>query len=106
MVLVPFGATRYRAWVLKERRINEEMRIEAIENTTIIPDRQTYRMLGAWIGNKVSSITPWPSMLEKIRGDLERWKTTTPSLEGKRHIINMVIGGRTQYLTRVQGKGY
>ncbi|KAJ7182495.1 hypothetical protein C8R43DRAFT_818176, partial [Mycena crocata] len=32
-----------------------------------------------------------------------RWQTTHPTLEGKRHIISMVIGGRTQYLTRVQG---
>ncbi|KAJ6626544.1 hypothetical protein B0H10DRAFT_1781023, partial [Mycena sp. CBHHK59/15] len=32
-----------------------------------------------------------------------RWQTTNPSLEGKCHIISMVIGGRTQYLTRVQG---
>ncbi len=42
-------------------------------------------------------------VLEKISSDLERWKLSKPSLEGKRHIINMVIGGRTQYLARVQG---
>ncbi|KAJ7787848.1 hypothetical protein B0H14DRAFT_2399110, partial [Mycena olivaceomarginata] len=47
--------------------------------------------------------TPWPLVLEKISKDLERWKLTTPTLEGKQHIINTVIGGRTQYLTRVQG---
>ncbi len=47
--------------------------------------------------------TPWPSVLDKITGDLEKWKVTSPSLEGKRHVINMVLGGRTQYLTRVQG---
>jgi hypothetical protein len=66
-------------------------------------DGQTCRILGAWIGNVVDYITPWPSVLEKITSDLERWKLTKPSLEGKRHIINMTIGGRTQYLTRVQG---
>ncbi|KAJ7814284.1 hypothetical protein B0H14DRAFT_2273959, partial [Mycena olivaceomarginata] len=45
----------------------------------------------------------WPSVLEKITADLERWKSSAPTLEGKRHIINMVIGGRAQYLARVQG---
>jgi hypothetical protein len=60
-------------------------------------------MLGAWIGNKVPYITPWPAVLEKISADLERWRTSMSTLEGKRHIINMVIGGRTQYLSRAQG---
>jgi hypothetical protein len=60
-------------------------------------------MLGAWIGNAVSYLTPWPSTVDKIRNDLERWKLTNPSIEGKRHIINMFVGGRSQYLTRVQG---
>jgi hypothetical protein len=73
------------------------------ENMRIIPDGQTCRILGGWIGNGVRYITPWPSVMEKIASDLERWKATKPSLEGRRHIINMVIGGRSQYLTRVQG---
>jgi hypothetical protein len=59
--------------------------------------------IGAWIGNNVLYITPWPSVLEIIAKDLERWKASSPTPEGKRHIINMVIAGRTQYLTRVQG---
>jgi hypothetical protein len=89
----------YRAMVLKERRINKRMKIGAIEQgIRIIPDGQTCRMLGAWIGNNAPYTTPWPSVLEKITGDLERWKMTSPSLEGKRHIINMVIGGRTHVL--------
>jgi hypothetical protein len=66
----------------------------------IISDGQTCRIPGAWIG---TYITPWPSVLDKIACDLERWKATKPTMEGKRHIVNMVIGGRTQYLTRVQG---
>ena len=103
-VLLPFGKPKYRAKVLRERRINDEMPIGAIhESLRIIPDGQTCRMLGAWIGNSVPNITPWPSVLEKIAKDFERWKASAPTLEGKRHIINMVIGGRTQYLTRVQG---
>ncbi|KAJ7347197.1 hypothetical protein DFH08DRAFT_699624, partial [Mycena albidolilacea] len=54
---------------------------------------QTCHMLGAWIGNIVPYITLWPSVLEKITNDLEQWKASAPTLEGKHHIINMVIGG-------------
>ncbi|KAK6966414.1 hypothetical protein R3P38DRAFT_2527352, partial [Favolaschia claudopus] len=46
---------------------------------------------------------PWPSVVSKVRNDLERWSMSNPSLEGNRHIINMVIGRRTQYLARVEG---
>ncbi|KAK7059332.1 hypothetical protein R3P38DRAFT_2495776, partial [Favolaschia claudopus] len=45
----------------------------------------------------------WPSVVSKVRNDLERWSMSNPSLEGNRHIINMVIGRRTQYLARVEG---
>jgi hypothetical protein len=103
-VLLPFGRPDFRAKVIGERRINNDMEIGAIsQDFNIMPDGQTCRILGAWIGNNVPYITPWPSVLEKINEDLERWKASSPTLEGKRHIINTVIGGRTQYLTRVQG---
>jgi hypothetical protein len=103
-VLLPFGPASYRAKVVNERRMNNEMRHGTIgDNFRIIPDGHTCRILGAWIGNNVPHITPWPAVLEKISADLDRWNISMPTLEGKRHIINMVIGGRTQYLSRVQG---
>jgi hypothetical protein len=68
-----------------------------------LTDGQTCRILGAWIGNSVPFITPWRAVLKKITSDLERWKMTKPTLEGRHHIIYMSIGGRTQYLKRVQG---
>jgi hypothetical protein len=72
-MLLPFGKSKYRAKVLRERRINDEMPIGAIhESLRIIPDGQTCRMLSAWIGNSVPNITPWPSVPEKIAKDLER----------------------------------
>ena len=52
-------------------------------------------MLGAWIGNDIPYTIPWHSVLEKINTDLMRWEATHPTLEGKRHIISMLIGGRT-----------
>jgi hypothetical protein len=90
--------------VNRDRTISAQLQNGAIDrNIRIMQDGETCRLLGAWIGNRVQYITPWPSVLDKIACDLERWNDSQPTLEGKRHIINMVIGGRTQYLTRVQG---
>ncbi|KAJ6605178.1 hypothetical protein DFH09DRAFT_897529 [Mycena vulgaris] len=76
-VLLSFGQALYRAKVIRERRINDQMTIGAIEESLrIIPDGQTCRMLGAWIGNNVFYITPWPAVLEKMARDLERWKAS------------------------------
>ena len=103
-VLLPFGHQEYRSKVLKERRINDLSRVGNIPlDIRIVPDGQTCRILGAWIGNNVSDNTPWPGVMEAIAQDLTHWNLSNPSPEGRRHIINMTIGGRTQYLSRVQG---
>jgi hypothetical protein len=71
-VVLPFGSARYRAKVLRERRINTEERIGEIPTTIrIIPDGQTCRMLGAWIGNITPYITPWPAQVEKSQAALK-----------------------------------
>ncbi|KAJ7659371.1 hypothetical protein B0H17DRAFT_954822, partial [Mycena rosella] len=104
-VILPFGRLSYREHVALERCINNSQSARIPPNVRIMRDGETCRMQGAWIGNAVPYLTPWPSTLEsdKIRNDLERWKLTNLSIEGKRHIINMFVGGRSQYLTRVQG---
>lgn len=38
-----------------------------------------------------------------MKSNLERWKIGKPTIDGKRLIINIEIGGRTQFLTRAQG---
>jgi hypothetical protein len=101
-VILPFGSPEYRAQVVLDRKISP-MSTRISTDLAIIPDKQTSRFLGAWIGNDVPYLTPWPEILEKIARDLTRWDTKKPTVEGRRHIINMLIGGRTQYLTRVQG---
>ncbi|KAJ3755193.1 hypothetical protein EV360DRAFT_18365, partial [Lentinula raphanica] len=42
-------------------------------------------------------------LLEKIDRSLETWERSKPTMEGRRLIISMVVGGMTQYLTKVQG---
>jgi hypothetical protein len=102
-MILPFGSSTYRGKVVPERRINKNQTEYIHPNIRIVRDGETYRMLGAWIGNAVLYLTHWPLTVDKIRNDLERWKLTNPSIEGKSHIINMFVGSRSQYLTRVQG---
>ncbi|KAF5339714.1 hypothetical protein D9757_015332 [Collybiopsis confluens] len=48
-------------------------------------------------------ITPWTKVLEKIDKSLTQWEKSRPTMEGRRLIISMIIGGMTQYLAKVQG---
>jgi hypothetical protein len=101
-VILLFGSSEYRAQVVQDRKISlASPNIRS--DLTIIPDNQTCRFLGAWVGNDVPYLTPWPEVIENISRDLDCWNSKKPTLEGCRHIINMVIGGKTQYLTRAQG---
>ena len=72
------------------------------ETMKIIPDGKLTHILGAWIGNNGNREAPWTPVLENIDTDLERWEKGHPTTEGRKLIIQMVVGGRTQYLARVQ----
>jgi len=61
------------------------------------------RILGAYVGNGISQLAVWTPVLEKIDAKLKQWRKSHPTQDGKRLIINMVVGGLTQYLTSVQG---
>lgn len=45
----------------------------------------------------------WTPTLEKVTKDLERWDKGHPTIDERRLIIGMVVGGRMQYKTCVQG---
>ncbi|KAF5388098.1 hypothetical protein D9615_000306 [Tricholomella constricta] len=46
---------------------------------------------------------PWSIVLDKINANLARWERSNPTMEGRKLITSMVIGGMTQYLTQVKG---
>jgi hypothetical protein len=60
-------------------------------------------MLGAWIRNKMEDITPWEPIIDKINTKLGRWKRAHPTLSGRKIIMQMIVGGHTQFLTQAQG---
>jgi hypothetical protein len=69
----------------------------------IVKDGEPVRVLGAFVGNGINQVNIWTPILERAESALTRWEKTRPTLEGKRLVVGMVVGGYTQYLTRVQG---
>jgi hypothetical protein len=45
----------------------------------------------------------WSVVLDKVKADLDRWTASHPTMVAKKHIVQFVVGGKTQYLTKVQG---
>lgn len=69
----------------------------------IVEDGQAVWCLGAWIGNNVREVVPWEPILDKVRAMLSRWNMGHPTLDARRHIVQMFAGGMTQFLTAAQG---
>lgn len=61
------------------------------------------RILGAWIGNNVNDIAPWEPILNTIRAKLKLRERVHPTLNGKRLLVQAIIGGHMQFLTKAQG---
>lgn len=63
----------------------------------IAEDGTATRILGAWIGNKTDEHAIWSPILDKIDASLKRWEKTHPTIEGRKIIIQRIVGGMTQY---------
>ncbi|TBU24913.1 hypothetical protein BD311DRAFT_597508, partial [Dichomitus squalens] len=60
------------------------------------------RILGAWFGNGIDECEVWSKTLSKLHETMDRWKKGHTTIIGKKHVVQMFIGGMTQYLTNVQ----
>ena len=74
-----------------------------MDKIKIARDGDAVRSLGAWIGNNTDDATPWEAVLDAIYRDLRSWGKVWPMMMGRKIIIQVVVGGRTQYLTSAQG---
>jgi len=100
--IIPVGTREYRLNLIETRQMNDNS--DPIPpNIKIAVEGQPVRVLGAWIGNGVDQATPWTPTIEKIAASLKRWEANHPTTEGRRLITQMIIGGMTQYLAKVQG---
>ncbi|KAF5376294.1 hypothetical protein D9615_008538 [Tricholomella constricta] len=100
--IIPIGEKDFRENVMATRKTNQNMdRIP--ENAHIVLEGEAVRILGAWYRNGAEAEGPWSIVLDKIDASLERWERSNPTIEGRKLITSMVVGGMTQYLTQVQG---
>ncbi|KAL6303158.1 hypothetical protein BKA93DRAFT_692882, partial [Sparassis latifolia] len=100
--IIPIGNPEYRTELITSRKIHPTA-LPFPSNTHIAKDGEAIRILGGWIGNHVEPTTQWPMVIEKIQAALTRWNKSHPSLKGRRLIVQMIVGGMTQFLTTVQG---
>ncbi|KAE9383053.1 hypothetical protein BT96DRAFT_869449, partial [Gymnopus androsaceus JB14] len=100
--IIPIGTEEYCKEVILTRKTMPN-KAPLAGNLHIAKSGEAVRILGAWFGNKISSEQVWAPVLEKIDTNLARWSKSNPTMEGRRHIVQMIIGGMTQYLTVVQG---
>ncbi|KAF9472508.1 hypothetical protein BDN70DRAFT_818558, partial [Pholiota conissans] len=99
---VPIGPEPYRLQLIQTRKLC----INAAElpaYINIAGEGEAKHFLGAWIGNGTNQEGIWSTTVEKIQSRLLQWEKTMPTIEGRRIIIQWIIGGMTQYLTNVQG---
>ncbi|KAA1476632.1 hypothetical protein DENSPDRAFT_747484, partial [Dentipellis sp. KUC8613] len=101
--IIPIGKPAARTRTINARKINPLDREALPPGIHIAVDGVPIRYLGAWIGNNVDDAEPWERTLDKMRNALHGWQMGHPTLQGKRTIVQAIIGGTTQFLTKVQG---
>ncbi|KAH9853530.1 hypothetical protein C2E23DRAFT_704431, partial [Lenzites betulinus] len=99
--VLPVGTKTYREMVVRERCLKEGTPLPV--NVRIVPDRQPVRILGAWMGNLVDQGEVWAPIVDKIKLNLERWERRNPTMYGRKLIVGVEVGCRTQFLARAQG---
>lgn len=101
--IIPIGSREHRDQTREQRFMNGADGTKIPHHIKIAQEGEAIRSLGALIGNGVCQMEPWTRVLDKIDQSLDRWEKSMPTMEGRRLIISMVIGGMTQYLAKVQG---
>ena len=100
--IIPLGTDQYRQNLRETRKLNKNGSTIP-ETVHVASDKEATRILGAWVGNDTDPKEPWRPIVDAIQKNLTRWLTHYPTLEGKRLIVQMIAGGKTQFLTRAQG---
>lgn len=100
--VIPIGRVDFCEEVLQSRKTGPD-KAPLPENIHIAKEGEAVQILGAWFGNKIDAEQVWIPVIEKIDTNLARWARNGPTMDGRRAIIQMFVGGMTQFLTVVQG---
>jgi len=95
------GSKTFRGKFIQDHQAKDEH--EKIPNTIhIAKDGKSIQILGAWLRNDTLNTTPWSPIVEKVETALARWDNAKPTIEGRKLLVQMIVGGFTQYLMQVQ----
>ena len=99
--ILPVGSEEHRQKVWQTRKLNPDD-TQIAHTIRIVRDGEHTRTLGAYVGNQINEMTVWTPVLDRIDEELEKWDNDSLTQEGRRLVVTMQVGGRTQYLARVQ----
>ena len=100
--IIPIGTPEHRKAICETRKLSPNQQ-PIVRGIHIASDGEPTRILGAWIGNGIEQSGVWSRILDDVEARLQQWAKSHPTMEGRRLIVQMVIAGTTQYLTKVQG---
>lgn len=102
-VIIPLGNEDYRDGLRRMRKLTDAHATTIPDNMHIADEGEPVRILGAYYGHNISQDEIWKPVVEKIEATLRRWSRNRPTIRGLVMGNNTMVGGFTQYLTRVQG---
>ncbi|KAF6754647.1 hypothetical protein DFP72DRAFT_812388 [Ephemerocybe angulata] len=101
-VVIPLGDEDYRDRLRERRRLRRDS-APIPDDIKIAQEGEPVRILGAYFGHGISEKDVWEPTIKKIESTLARWERNYPTIKGLALGNNTMVGGLTQYLTRVQG---
>ncbi|KAJ3918041.1 hypothetical protein F5877DRAFT_43399, partial [Lentinula edodes] len=101
--IIPIGSPDHQENMRQTWLMNGEDGSQTPDHIKIAQESEAIWTLGALIRNGISQVEPSTKVIEKIDQSLARWDRSKPTMEGQHLIISMIVGGMTQYLTKVQG---
>src|SRR5258708_35373026 len=102
-IIIPVGSEAYRKRVLDSRKLNLTSNHTFESSIHILKDGESTRYLGAHISNLITNNEPWPKIIDEIEHSLNHWSKAYPGLKGRKHIIQMIISSKMQFITAAQG---
>lgn len=99
--IIPIGSVEYRTQLIGTYRESGQWK-NYPQGVHVAEEGEAVRILGAFMGNGVPQSAVWTPKIAKVNAALDRWRAGHMTLVGKRHAVQMVVGGMTQFMTDVQ----
>ena len=101
--IIPMGTPEHHHQVCTSRKLNPLNQTSLDDRIRIANDGEATQSLGAWIRNNTNNATLWKPIIDRAHKNLELWNKLHPTLLRRKIIVQMIIGGSTQFLTMAQG---